>query len=198
MTERRPRASFGLVVGVGLAASGLAAVAAAKPWYAAAVDFKPTPDFQRPETTADMPLALALSLVALAAWGVVLVTRTTGRRIALALAASASAGILVCVVVAVSALPDQLHDQLGEDAADIVGKPTAWFFVAAISAAVALVTAIVGWRAAPTWPSMGAKYDAPTGVPADDTDLWKALDAGHDPTSDPTAGPESNPSPPAP
>ena len=44
---------------------------------------------------------------------------------------------------------------------------------------------------APRWPEMGSRYDAPTGRPGrrpedlDDLDLWRAIDQGHDPT-DPT------------
>lgn len=177
------RTGFAPVVLAGLAGAGLGAVAAAKPWFTAQVDLRLAPGVREPETQADMPLALALSLVVLAAWGVVLVARTRGRRIALALAVLAGLGVLASVVTATRTLPDQVREQLLGDLDGVEVAPTAWFFVAALCSVFAVVVAILGWRAAPGWPAMGAKYDAPTGAPAGEADLWKAFDAGNDPTA---------------
>jgi hypothetical protein len=43
---------------------------------------------------------------------------------------------------------------------------------------------VAAWRLAPRWPTMSSRYDAPAtrASEPDETDLWKALDAGHDPT----------------
>jgi hypothetical protein len=63
-----------------------------------------------------------------------------------------------------------------------------WLTLAAgLVAAVAAATAVV---AAPQWPEMGTKYDAPSGAapapqeePESSLEVWKALDEGRDPTA---------------
>lgn len=190
---KRP-SRFAPVVLTGLASAAVTAVASSKSWFEAAIDLKQLPGVRELDTRADMPLALALSLVVLAAWGVVLVSRTTGRRIVLALAGLAGAGIVACVITAPLTLPDQVREQLGSDGDGITVSPTGWYVVAAVAATIGLACVVVGWVLAPRWPTMSSRYDAPTGgtaagsrtAPQDDTDLWKALDAGVDPT-DPAA-----------
>lgn len=43
-------------------------------------------------------------------------------------------------------------------------------------------TGLLVARRGPAWGALGAKYDAPTGRPPTDADLWSALDRGDDPT----------------
>ena len=58
-----------------------------------------------------------------------------------------------------------------------------------VLSAVAAALSVPCWLAAvafvPHWPEMGRRYDSPqdrrSDAPPDD--LWKAMDAGHDPTS---------------
>lgn len=184
--DERP-GRFAPVVLVGLASSALTAVASAKAWIELPVDFKAVPGLSEQDAGADMPLALALALVMLAAWGVVLVSRTRGRRVALTLAAAAAVGVLGCLISAPLTLPDQLREQLGPDGAGLSAHPTRWYAAAALGAVLAAVAIVAGWILAPRWPSMSSRYDAPAGGagPVDDTDLWKALDAGLDPTDAP-------------
>jgi hypothetical protein len=99
--------------------------------------------------------------------------------------------VVACLVVAPFTLPDQIRDGLsfggGRSAA-----PLAAYVVACIVAPLALAALVLGWLLAPRWPTMSSRYDAPTSAApeADETDLWKALDAGRDPTdSSGTAGP---------
>ena len=132
-----------------------------------------------------MPLAAALSLVVLACWGVVLVTRRRVRRAVAALGLLAALGLAATVVVGWVTLDDQVLELLRAQPTQASTRggaevaTTGWFWAAAV-------------RLVPHWPEMGDRYDAPgtgdgaAGVPSDDAsnlDLWKAMDEGHDPTA---------------
>ncbi len=171
---------------MGLATSGLTAVAAANAWFRATGDHRVI-GLSDAGTEADMPLAVAFALVVLAAWGVVLVTGATTRRVVLALGVLAGLGVLACVVRAPFLLPDQLAERLG--AVEVQSRPTGWYVVACVAVVLALAAMVAGWRLAPRWPTMSSRYDAPaagssleTTGDADELTLWKALDEGRDPT----------------
>jgi uncharacterized membrane protein (TIGR02234 family) len=184
-----PRRTFGPVVLLGLASAALTAVAAAKPW--AALDGTTLV----PHTVAEAgrsPLAAALSLVLLAAWGVVLVTRGRVRRGAAVLGLLAALGVLLCVV-ADRDVPDRLmHAVLDSPHSGGVATAglTGWWWVALVGAIVSVVATAAAVLWAPAWPTMSRKYDAPGSGPeepvaaesADSLDLWKSMDEGHDPT----------------
>jgi len=145
------------------------------------------------ETGTRYPLASAISLVLLAAWGVLLVTRGGVRRAFAILTVVAALGLLVSVVVAYMTLPDtaardSLTPALGGGSADTGFN--GWFWTTAVCAVMALVPAALAARLVGRWPEMGSRYDAP-GAPATaveessndpDRDLWHALDEGRDPT----------------
>jgi uncharacterized membrane protein (TIGR02234 family) len=180
------RNAFAPTVGLGLAAGALSAVASAKPWFrlAGGHSSAPAPVSQ---TTIDMPLALALSLVVLAGWGVLLVSRGSLRRVAVAVALAAALGVAACVGRAPFTLPDDLRARLGPVAAGTGVDPTGWFVTTAVAALLSVVALAVAWRLAPRWPAMSSRYDAPASRPVtadltDQKDLWKALDEGVDPT----------------
>jgi hypothetical protein len=189
MPEARPRTGFAPTVAAGLATAALAAVASAKPWFRLASDSPALPGVPPSERAIDMPLALALSLVVLAGWGVVLVSRGALRRVLVAVAVLAGLGLVACVATAPFGLPDDLRDALGPAATGVDVQPTGWFATAAVASLLSLATLLAGWRLAPRWPTMSSRYDAPAtrAREAEETDLWKALDAGHDPT-DPSTG----------
>jgi len=138
------------------------------------------------------PLASALSLVLLAAWGVLLVTRGVVRRAFAVVAAVAAVALVGAVIAAYVTLPDSArnsYDQMmGRGSAD--QGFTGWFWTAAVCAVLALVPSFLAVRLVPTWPEMGSRYDAPTTTrerpieetPTREQDLWKALDEGRDPT----------------
>jgi len=112
------------------------------------------------------PVVLPLALVALAAWGTVLVLRLTGRRVVAAIGLCAS---LAAAVVALS------H----------VGDPhgTSWPVVAGVAAVLSTAGFGVALLQAHRWPEMSRRYDAPSDqAPQTDNDLWRALDEGRDPT----------------
>lgn len=173
MTDRKR--TFWPVVLVGVAGAGLAAYAGSKNWIALTGTSHPTatvaPDLTSPATT-------SLALVALAAWGVVLVTRGWVRRGVAVLSGIAALG-------PVPGLWGSAHHLVITHAPS---HTTAWPWIAAaalIAAAAAAVLAVV-W--APSWPEMGSKYDAPQAPAGLDTDdnsgLWRQLSEGRDPTED--------------
>lgn len=201
----RGRRSFGPVVLLGLASAGLAAVASAKPWVeVTAVDagrtgFTPLPVGSL-DTGSHFPLASALSLVLLAGWGVLLVTRGPVRRVFAGLVLVAASALAVSVVTALVTLPDSARHSFTQLMGD--GSPdtafTGWFLTAAVCALVGLVPAALAVRLVGQWPEMGSRYDAPvTPDPAarpthadPERELWQSLDDGLDPTD--TSGPRTD------
>lgn len=62
-----------------------------------------------------------------------------------------------------------------------------WYLVTIAAFVVAVVLGATTFRLGPRWPTMSTRYDAPTSRPQKeirtDTDLWKAMDDGQDPTA---------------
>ncbi len=196
MAERDSR-GFGLTVMVGLAGSAGAAVAGAQPWAdtddrtgGAAVNA-----LGNAIAEASAPLVTALALVALAAWGVVLVTRGRFRRIVAALDLAASALLLVAAVVVWTAAPSVVHDALVDrGVADPQVGRTPWAYLGVLAAMVAVGAAATAVRRMRSWPEMGRRYDAPSAAaeptkatPVEEqsnVEVWRSLDEGHDPTAE--------------
>jgi uncharacterized membrane protein (TIGR02234 family) len=183
MTERR---WFVPAVVTGLVASGLCALAGTKPWAA--------PDGNAGsalinETGGHVPLAGALGLVALAAWGVLLVTRGWVRRAIAVLGVVVAASLVVTSIVGRS----QALDSARHATVDVVGSAgahiTGWWWVSLVASVVALAAFVVAVLTCRSWPEMGSRYDAPATSARDpepedmeDIDLWRAIDQGRDPT----------------
>jgi uncharacterized membrane protein (TIGR02234 family) len=197
-----PRRTFGPVLLLGAAAGTLAAVAGNKPWVVDASGDTRLDPLGLVAEAGEMPLAAALSLVVLACWGVVLVTRRRVRRAVAALGLLAALGLAATVVVGWMTLDDQVLELLraqptrastqGATGGDAEVATTGWFWAAAVGAVLSVVATAAAVRLVPHWPEMGDRYDAPVagegaaGVPSDDAsnlDLWKAMDEGHDPTA---------------
>jgi uncharacterized membrane protein (TIGR02234 family) len=193
------RRTFGPVALLGLSAGALSAVAASNPWVVdrdAAASGDPVPGIAVADPVAaagEMPLALALSLVALAAWGVVLVSRGRLRRVVAGLGLLASAGLVATVVVGLLTLEDRVNEAILErgSASDVLASEfTAWFSAAAVAALASVVAAALAVAWSPSWPEMGGRYDAPGAASAEvppeersNLDLWKSMDEGRDPTA---------------
>ena len=211
MAERR-RTGFGPVVLAGLATAALAALAAGRSWVGGASTGGGRVNGSLPGAVASdsgttYPLASAVSLVLLACWGVLLVTRGRVRRAFAVLTAVAAVGLVVAVVVGGLTLPGEAgssYDRLMGRSVDT--GLTAWFWTAAVASVLAVAPAVAAVRLVPGWPEMGARYDAPTGssagggadadpgevtgaeaTPPTEQELWKALDEGRDPTDRPSA-----------
>ena len=181
--------SFAPTVLLGLAGAALAAVASAKDWARATGDAAGVTVHAASTGSQSAPLAVALALVALAAWGVVLVLRGRARRVVSVLGGLALVGVLVAAADAFDgAQNDALQALRGRGAVGDVGSAslTAWYVAAIVGALVALAAFVVAVVRSPRWPAMGSRYDAPgtrAQQPATDQDLWRALDEGHDPTA---------------
>lgn len=207
--QKRSRRTFGPVVLLGIGAAGLASVAGSKPWVSGRSGGFDTSvqDNQAMVSTlsgsgaSESPLAAALALVLLACWGVLLVTRGRFRRAVAVLSLVTAAGLVVTTAEAFWSLPDKLADVLVEmSGTDTVSTSlTSWYAAAVLAAVLSLVAALAAVRLVPQWPEMGSRYDAPTGdragggvttgsapddaAPAENIDIWKALDEGRDPTA---------------
>lgn len=176
----------------GLASSGLAAVAGHSTW-ATAPELR---TLSLPDPPGDSPLAGALSLVVLACWGVLLVTRGGLRRVVAVAATLVAVGYVAVVVTGRSQVPEAM-DRLvstGGLRVDLTIEWSAWYYLALVGGVLAVVAGAMAIRTVPGWPEMGRRYDAPTGAAsaagasaedsdATNLDLWKSLDAGHDPTA---------------
>jgi uncharacterized membrane protein (TIGR02234 family) len=188
------RRSFLRTVVTGLAAAALTLLAATRDWGSAST----TSPAQRTATAsgADVaPLVLPLALVALAAWGTVLVLRRRGRRVVAVIALLAGLGGAVSAAVRASHGAQAALTALGAGASDPAtsSHATAWPWVAVVGGVVTATAAAVAWWRAPAWPEMSTRYDAPgggagqaaQGETADTArDMWRALDEGRDPTAD--------------
>lgn len=187
-----PRQSALPVLGGGIAAAALTAVAAAKPLARAEEVPADLPLAAAPP--AGLPLASALALVVLAAWGVALVTRRRARRAALVLGLAAALGVLATLAVGAGSLPGDVREAYAGTGASVEVGLSAWFPAAVAGALVSVAALALSVRLCPAWPEMGTRYDAP--AVADDRagarveepgelqalDTWRALDEGRDPT----------------
>ena len=186
------RKTFGPVVLAGLAGAGLTAVASNQRWASA----QPTDDtvaYTELAVGAQAPLAFTLSLVVLAAWGVLLVTRGRVRRVVAVLASIAALGAAATVVAGRWLIPAGYRDDFREMGTTPVVDFHAWYWVAGVGAVLTVVTTVLAVRLVGGWPEMGSRYDAPgESSPAAEPevledrsslDLWKAMDEGRDPTT---------------
>jgi uncharacterized membrane protein (TIGR02234 family) len=184
--------SFGPAVVAGLGGATLAAVASGRDWASARGDAAGVEVAAAVAGSDTAPLALALSLVALAAWGAVLVLRGRVRRAVAAVGALAAAGVLATVVGRFDGAQDDALEAVR--AAGATGDVTAasltgWYWTTAVGALLTLVALLVAVVRSPGWPAMGSRYDAPAArreqqqAERSEQDLWRALDEGHDPTT---------------
>jgi uncharacterized membrane protein (TIGR02234 family) len=145
----------------------------------------------------------ALALVALAGVVAVLATRGTARRVVGGVLVVTGALLVWRAVVDLAAmgvhraldLVRSHHPAAGIDSAATahVSVAAAWAVLTVIAGALVLASGAWVAAAGHTWWSMSARYDAPSPRPAPqdaadararaDATLWKALDAGDDPTA---------------
>lgn len=189
-TPSAPRRDRGYVptVLVGLAGAALAAVAGARNWATTQGDAAGIKVEASVTGAESQPLVAALALVALASWGVVLVSRGLARRAVAVVGLAASLGALASVVLGRSAVEQDAVDAAiarGATGDAFATSLSAWYYLAGLGALLAAAAFLVAVLRAPRWPAMGSKYDAPSArpAPATDEDMWRALDEGRDPTS---------------
>ena len=194
MSDRRR--GFAPVVLLGLASAGLAAVAGNRAWVTWSAERTGESSLlQRTgDDSATVPLAGALALVLLACWGVVLVTRGGFRRLVAGLGLVVALGMVVTAALGVRSADAGLREDLAElGVREVTTATQAWFWLYLAAAVVGVAVTALAVRWLPAWPEMGTRYDAPGGAPGraaggapdhpeTDLELWKALDAGRDPT----------------
>ncbi len=182
--------SFGPVVLGGLAAAALTAVGSARDWAVATGDNAGVPVTGAADGARSAPVALALALVALAAWGVLLVVRGRVRQVVAAVGALAAGGVVIAVVGAFGGVQGDAIEaaQAAGATSDAFSSGLGgWYWTTTVAAVLSTVALVVAVLKAPGWPAMGARYDSPAvareASATSGEDLWKALDEGRDPTA---------------
>jgi len=188
------RRTFGPVVLLGVAGAGLAAIAGHERWISAqSCGRGATANLANGTDVGQAPVAGAVALVVLAAWGVLLVTRGPVRRVVAVIGAVAAVGLAVAVALGPGPARSSVTDYLTQFNIDCSATGfTGWYWVAVLAAVLALVPAVLAVRLVPAWPEMGTRYDAPTEkrtaevAPLEEQEnleLWKAINEGRDPTA---------------
>jgi uncharacterized membrane protein (TIGR02234 family) len=177
----------------GVIGGGVVAVAAAKPWATATVGGQGLPALPVSVDGADaVPVVAALGLVLLAGAISLVATRNRGRRLAGLCMVAAAVVVGWQTLTAGPAITDALREQM----VGTVGRTTsphpdstAWRWLALVGAGLSLLAGLAAMVKGPEWPAMGSRYDPPaTARAADadtttDTDAWRAIDEGRDPTA---------------
>ncbi len=155
------RNQLALSLAAGLLGGGLILLGAEQPWGSTG---PPVPTVSGEDVNPVGSLVSSLGAVVLLGAIVIAVTRTVGRRLAgLVVVVAATAAVYVTVTAA--------------------GAWSGWRISVLVGAVLGAVggglAAVRGHR----WAAMSARYDAPsTPRPAHESDPWKALDRGDDPT----------------
>ncbi|OYO19254.1 hypothetical protein CGZ93_12765 [Enemella dayhoffiae] len=147
-------------------------------------------------------LAVVLAAVVAAGTLLALLLRPVGRRILAVPLALAGIGMLLTGLPVVGRGPTRR--ELAEGTF-VVGGETAAPWAYAVCGLIVLAAALLMLLRAQTWPRPADRFDrqrvaAETTADDDPNEVWKALDAGHDPTVDdpaepPSAGPDDRPGP---
>jgi uncharacterized membrane protein (TIGR02234 family) len=175
-----------------LVGGALALIASAQPWWRAVgegVVVKVT------GTQASGGLSQALAIVVLAGTLLMLVLRTCGSRVLGALLLLVGLGIALTAGLLLQPSSDTVRSQVREvSLADGFRlSATAWPWVFALSGLLIVAGAVVTMITAGSWTSRSDRFQARSSQaePAsseDPAELWNAMDAGLDPTTDASVG----------
>ncbi|MGH3474048.1 MAG: Trp biosynthesis-associated membrane protein [Aeromicrobium sp.] len=175
-----------------LACGGLAFFAASRTWVEATVRAEGLPPDTIVVSGSDaQPLVPALALVVVTGALAVLAASVRVRWVVGMLMVLVGFGAALLLATGREALDGALDDAVrnstaftGENAPD-ARHVLVWPVLAGVAFVLAALLGLVVARLADAWPTMGSRYDSPTG-PSDDArtedDLWAALDEGRDPT----------------
>lgn len=143
----------------------------------------------RPRTVSGSALVASLAtwgLVALAGVVAVAATRRWGRVLvggALAASGTTVAALTVQAIreIELRVVEDAVLRRLtvSPTAVDLTGWPYVALLAGVLLAATGVLVAVRG----PGWAGLSARYENPAARPANDADLWAALDRGEDPTA---------------
>ncbi len=179
----------------GIVGGGLALVTGAQPWWRATGDGVAVA-FSGTETTAG--LAQALAVVALAGWLLVLVLRTRGRQVVAVLLALAGTGMVLVGVLGLRPSDAAVRTQVREvSLADQFGlAATGWSYGYAATGLIVAAGAVLVLVTAPRWPQRADRFtrDGPaarvTSASDEASEVWRAQDAGLDPTTETPPAPD--------
>jgi uncharacterized membrane protein (TIGR02234 family) len=184
--------SKGLAFGCLLAGGGLALIASVQPWWrgvgeAAMVDGGAT----LTGSQATGGLSQALGIVALAGTLLMLALRSRGRRVVAALLLLIGVGIVLVGGYGLQPRPNAVRGQLGHiGLLDTLGlTATAWPWIFAVAGLPIAAGAALTMITAGSWPAGSGRFQPDSGTPPpamseEPVELWKAMDAGVDPTTD--------------
>lgn len=189
--------SLAVAVLAGLASGGLAFVAARRPWATVEVAAEGMPRVVV-ETlgTSVVPWVGALALVVVTGSLAMLPTGGRARQAVAGLVTLAAVGVVLGCAFAGAALSDQVAEAVSANAVG-AGRssavdPSPFRWVAASAGLVGVGVGAWAFTRSATWPVMGSRYQSPVAASgrrraADDdepveTDLWRAMDRGDDPT----------------
>jgi uncharacterized membrane protein (TIGR02234 family) len=189
-------AAFALLLIGGVAAL----VASAQAWWRAS-GAQVSVRFTGSESTAG--LSQALPVVVVVGTVLLLVLGVRGRRVVAVLLALLAAGVIVVGALRRRPSPDAVRTQVREvtlaDQFALVG--TAWPWLYAAAGAVVLAGAVLIMVTVGRWTPTRDRFQRTDAVPPerlvdlaseDPAAVWKAMDAGLDPTVDPGAGPRDS------
>jgi uncharacterized membrane protein (TIGR02234 family) len=181
---KRRTLAFGCLITGGV----LALVASAQPWWRVVGQGV---DVTFSGTQASAGLSQALAFIALAGTLLLLVLRTRGRQVVAALLLLVGAALAIVGGFRLQPSADAVRSRIRQvsltDAFQVTA--TAWPWAIALSGVLIAGGAILTMITAATWPSFSGRFQAgrvkPEGFASDDpAKLWKAMDAGVDPTAD--------------
>jgi uncharacterized membrane protein (TIGR02234 family) len=142
-------------------------------------------------TQATNGLSQALAIVALAGTFLMLALRARGRRVISVLLVPVGLGLALVggfgLRPSADAMSNQVHEVSLADTLQLTATVWPWFF--AVSGVLVAVGAVITMITAGNWPTRSDRFRPGSGrseVPADQdpSELWKAMDAGFDPTTD--------------
>jgi uncharacterized membrane protein (TIGR02234 family) len=178
--------SKGLAFGCLLAGAALALIANAQPWWRGLGDGTAV---KVTGSQATGGLSQALAIVALAATLLMLALRSPGRRVVAALLLLFGVGTALTGGFWLQPRPNALPGQLGDAGVSEGLGPTAtaWPWLYGLAGVVIAAGAVLAMIFAASWPNGSDRFEKGPGkvqASEDPAELWKAMDAGVDPTTD--------------
>ena len=177
--------SRALAFGCLLIGGALALIGSGQPWWRAAGEGVV---LKFSGTQATGGLSQALAVVALAGTLLMLALRTRGRRIIGALLVLVGAGLAVVGGLGLRPSADAIGSQVHEVTMADTLSATVWPWIFLGSGVLITIGAVLTMITAGTWPSRSDRFRPGSGSSedpdsGDPTELWKAMDAGVDPTT---------------
>jgi uncharacterized membrane protein (TIGR02234 family) len=178
-----------LALGCLLAGGALAIIASAQPWWRASAAEGVVVKLTGTQATGG--LSQALAIVALAGTLLLLALRGNGRRIVGALLLLVGVGLVFAGGLRPQPSPGAVRSQVRDvSLADAFSlSATAWPWIFAFSGVFVAVGAAITMITAGSWPTRSDRFQpglnhALSTSSDDPAELWKAMDAGVDPTAD--------------